>query len=75
MQFQSDSQGHSNPPSLAMSLRRAAEAVDVSQRFLWQEVRDGRLRASRAGRVWLVTPAAIGEWLASNEARTAGGGK
>ncbi len=54
-------------PTLAMSIREAAQSVGLSERKVWQLIHDGQLRASRVGRNWLVEPAAIRELLAATE--------
>ncbi len=37
-------------PVLALTYRRAAQALGVSERTIWQLVHDGRLHACRIGR-------------------------
>jgi len=57
---------------LAWSLREAAQAVGVSERFLRNEIRRGRLGAIKRGRRVLIRPDSLDHYLRDDsESRTA----
>ena len=56
-------------PLLALSYRQAADALGVSERTVWQLVRDGQLRAARIGRCVRIAVAELQRYLAEKTAR------
>ena len=55
------------PMPAAWPLKEAAKQLGISDRKLRSLIRDGEIRASRCGRLWLVQPDAIREYLAAVE--------
>ena len=55
-------------PLLALSYRQAADALGVSERTVWQLVRDGQLRAVRIGRSVRIALAELQRYLAAQTA-------
>lgn len=53
----------SNFHLLAMTIKSAAQSVQCSERYLWEEINAGRLKATRRGRFVRVTERALQEWL------------
>ncbi len=56
-------------PRLALSCREAAEALGISERTLWQHVKDGRIPHVRFGSRRVFPLRVLEEWLLQ-EART-----
>ena len=54
-----------------MTITEAAERFNVRDRTLRAAAARGRLRAQKSGDIWLVSAAAVGEWIAHG--RHAGG--
>lgn len=48
----------------ALTYREVAQALGVSERTVWQLVRDGKLKACRLGRAVRIPVAAIEQFLA-----------
>lgn len=51
------------PPVLAMRLKRAAQALDVSPRWLWARTADGSVPCVRVGGTVLYDVDALRDWL------------
>ena len=49
---------------LALTYREAAQTLGVSERTVWQLVRDGKLKACRIGRAVRIPVSAIEQFLA-----------
>jgi len=47
-----------------MTLTEAARKFDLRDRTLRAAATTGRLRAQKSGHIWLVSAAAVGEWVA-----------
>ena len=50
-------------PRLGLSVQEAAMAAGLSLRFMWDEIKNGKVRTKRAGRRVIVTVAALNEYL------------
>ncbi len=62
-------------PLLALSYRQAADALGVSERTVWQLVRDGRLRAARIGRSVRIAVAELQRYLVAAQSRLGNAGQ
>lgn len=58
-------------PRRLLTVPEAAEALAVSTRFVYDEIRTGRLRAVKAGNAsratWRIPVEALDEWIASRD--------
>ena len=61
----------SSDKSIPITLAEAAERYGFNHRFLSELARKGRLNARKSGGVWLTTPEAIEEYIASRRKRGA----
>lgn len=50
-------------PRLGLSVPEAAEAAGLSKRFMWDLVKNGKVRTRRIGKRVIVTVAALNEFL------------
>ena len=51
----------------ALSITAAVAATGISRSKLYEEIAAKRLRVAKVGRRTLITPAALGEWIARCE--------
>ena len=52
-------------PRLALNYKEAAKALSLTERTVWQLVRDGKLKANRIGRAVRVAVAEIERFLSA----------
>ena len=56
---------------LAVNLKEAAEAIGVSIPTLRHEIEDGKLRARQIRRRWIISKAALREYIGDKEQKDA----
>ncbi len=54
---------HPENPRLALSAHEVAEQLGLPVPYVREQCRRGKIKASRIGKSWLITPEAIQEWL------------
>jgi len=64
-----------NDQNLAFGVRKLSEAIDVSPRFIWDEIKRGNLTPTRIGRRVLVTTDEARAYLARNTQKSEGESK
>jgi excisionase family DNA binding protein len=52
---------------VALSMREAAQAIGVSERTIWNAIRNGKLKASKLGRLVRIRPTDLERFVAGNE--------
>lgn len=55
-------------PEVALTVAEVAASLNVSERSVYRALRDGRLRGTRIGTCWRISPEALTDWMSRSTA-------